>query len=369
VYLTLFALLSVVGAWAAWRTHPLYSTQATLRFVAIVGLAIAAVIAAIAGVVKLTENSSPAVVGLSMFGVVLFGTLSLIWIIVALSSAHAPKLSANLEAVRVHRAKLLGWMRNLAYVLLAFGIAALLLPGDLKIVAGVFAAMTAFVGIVMLFAGYIAARGMDLALTSIEADPWLHWRYTPEEWKAWSDAETARLVATPPHWIWRRDWRRLIVPGVAIIGGVYLFDPGSWLWKSAYLGGLFALGFIMVELSNQYAKGGARRLHTSLMRATPETYFGASGVFADGVFTQWMTISKYLTEASIDERPPQSLTLRFEEIPPGPNPPFPVYVNVLIPPGSDGDLARLQERLSATCPSAGIALRPPLPSGTPAVSA
>jgi hypothetical protein len=337
--------------------------------VAIVGLAVAAYIAAIVGVVNLTENSSTTVALCSVFGVVLLGTLSLIWIIVALTSPHAPKLSWGVESVHLHRAKLLGWARNLGFVLLAFGIAALLLPGDLKIVAGVFAAMTAFVGIVMLFAGYIAARGMDLALTALEADPWLHWRYTPEQWKAWSDAETARLVATPPRWIWRRDWRRLLIPGVAIIGGVYLFDPGSWLWKAAYLAGLFILGAVMVELSNRYDKGGARRLHASLVRATPETYFGAAGVFADGVFTQWMTISKYLLDASIDEREPRSLTLCFEEIPPGPTAPFPVYVNVLIPPASDADLARLQELVSTACPSAHVALTPPSLADTSTVSA
>jgi len=182
-------------------------------------------------------------------------------------------------------------------------------------------------------------------------------------------AEVARLRATPPGWIWSRDWRRLIIPAVAIIGGVYLFDPGSLAWKSAYLGGLFVLGFVMVELSNRYAKGGARRLRASLMRATPETYFGAAGVFADGAFTQWITISEYLLEASIDERAPRSLTLRFEMIPPGPTAPYPVCVNVLIPPASDADLARLQELLSGACPSAQVALTPPSPADTSRVRA
>ena len=57
MYLTLFALLSVIGAWAAWRSHPLYSARATIQFVAIVGLAVAAYIAAILGVVNLTETA------------------------------------------------------------------------------------------------------------------------------------------------------------------------------------------------------------------------------------------------------------------------------------------------------------------------
>jgi hypothetical protein len=53
VYLVIFALLSAVGAWIAWRRNPLYSTRSTLRSASVVLLAIAAVIGVIAAAVNI----------------------------------------------------------------------------------------------------------------------------------------------------------------------------------------------------------------------------------------------------------------------------------------------------------------------------
>jgi hypothetical protein len=40
------------------------------------------------------------------------------------------------------------------------------------------------------------------------------------------------------------------------------------------------------------------------MEANPEAWFGRDGVFCDGVFTQWLSVSVYLVSAAIDQRQP-----------------------------------------------------------------
>ena len=104
------------------------------------------------------------------------------------------------------------------------------------------------------------------------------------------------------------------------------------------------------------------------MGSAPESYFGASGVFSDGLYTEWLTVGNYLLEATIDERSPRSVALRFEVIQANA---LPLHVTryVLMPPQPDADLARLQQLLSARCPSANVALTTSAPEATPAVTA
>jgi hypothetical protein len=229
------------------------------------------------------------------------------------------------------------------------------LRGDLQILVASFGGFTAFIGSTLLFAGYIAAVRMDKSLAVLEAEPWLHWCYTAAEWRAWSDAETERLANAPPQFVWRRDWKRtlwMVVPTVVL---VLIVQPGGWAWKFGYLAALLVLFVVIIEGANWGAKNAPRRLHAFLMGAAPESYFGASGVFADGVFTEWLTVSNYLLEATIDERSPRSVALRFEVIQANA---LPLHVThyVLMPPQPDADLARLQKLLSARCPSSNVAL-------------
>ena len=60
------ALLSVIGAWLAWKRNPLYSAASTLRMLAVVGLSIAALVLVIVATVNLTANSSGPVVVAAM---------------------------------------------------------------------------------------------------------------------------------------------------------------------------------------------------------------------------------------------------------------------------------------------------------------
>jgi hypothetical protein len=359
MYLAIFALLSAVGAWAAWRNNPLYSRMATLRFIAAIAVGAALVVGIILAALNLTANSTPLVTNATLALVVLVGTIAFIWIILAASTPKVPPLPRATTLVRVHREKLVPYARWFVGSMLALGLLALLVPGDWKIAVGVVAGLLAFLGFVLLFTGYIAALGFDRSLSSVESEPWVHWTYTPEQWRAWTDAEVSRLAATPPHWVWRRDWKRIILPVVAVVGGVYLFDPGSIAWRTGYLCVLFIIMAATVALSNRYGKTAPARLRRLIAAAAPETYFGSSGIYTEGGYTQWLTVSNYLVEATVDEREPRNIDLFFEQIVPGSYAgPIPIHRRVLVPPGaaSDIDITRLQGLLSAACPSARIAL-------------
>jgi len=363
VYLTVFAVLSVAGGWAAWRSNPLYSTRSTMLFVALVGLATAAVLAGIVAAAELTARASTAVALGTTLGAVTVGTWVLIWVTVTVSSPPLPRTPPAVRPVHVHRAKLGRWAGAFVVTLVALGALALVLPGDLKVMPGVLGVLAAMAGSAMLVAGYAAARGMDRALTTVESAPWIRWRYTPEQWRAWTDAETARLIAAPPLWVWRRDWKRLLLPAGGVVLGVWFLDPGGWVWKTAYLLGLFFLTAAAVALSERYARGAPRRLRALLLDAPPESCFGEAGVFADGVFSEWRNAGKYLVDASLDEREPRSIALRFVEVAPGAAPPATIVQAVLIPPGAEADLPRLQTLLSAACPSARVSVAPPAAAG------
>lgn len=359
MYLAIFSLLSVVGAWAAWRSNPLYSRMATLRFIVAIAVGAAVVVGIILAALNLTAKSSPLVSGTALALAVLVGTIFFIWIILWASTPKAPALQPGTTLVRVNREKLIPYVRWFFGSLLVLGLLAVVVPGDWKIAVGVVAGMLGFLGIILLFSGYIAALGFDRSLSSVESDPWVHWTYAPEQWKAWSDTEVARLVATPPQWVWRRDWKRIILPLVLVVGGVYLFDPGSIAWKTGYLCALFVLMAAMIEISNWYAKAAPARLRRLIASAKPEAYFGSGGIYTEGTYTEWLNVSNYLVEATIDEREPRSIDLFFEKAVPGAyTGPIAVHRHVLIPPGaaSDNDITRLQGLLSAACPSASVSL-------------
>lgn len=355
MYLVGFALLSVAGAWFAWRSNPMYSLGATVRFVVVVGLSVAAVLGAVIATVNATTGQ-PAAVSFGTLAVVLLaGTMSLIWVIMQVSAPKTAPLPASAILVRVHRAKLLSWLRRFGWTVLVTGMLAVVIPGDAKYVVYTLGGMVVFIGLIMLFAGYFAALQADRSLTSVESAAWVHWRYTPAQWKEWSDVQVTRLEAVPPQWQWRRDWKKLAIPLVAVAVGVFVFDPGDWLWKAAYVIGISGLITGLVVLSSRDAKNVPGRVRRRLMSAPPEAYFGAGGVFADGVYTQWLTAGNYLLSAGIDERAPRSLTFVFEVLAAG-QAPSEVRQGVLIPPGAEADIATLATALSAACPSARIAL-------------
>ena len=357
-----FAILFLFSAWAAWRRNPLYSRRSTLRALLVVLLAIVGAITLIVAVVKLTEGRSMAV-SLSAIGVVIVvDTLALIFIITAFTTPQESKPASLPHAthlVTTNRAKVYKWVKVFAIIIGACLVPGLLIPQDIRFVFLTIAAMTAFLAIILLPVLYWTNRGMDQSLTAVELDPWVHWQYTPEQWTAWCNVQAERLRATPPTFVLRRSWHRLVWVFGAIAVGVYVFCPGGWHWKTIYIVGVCGAMLALALLSGRGGARGADKLRAKLLRAAPEAYFGRDGIFCDGVFTPWLNVSTYLVSAALDERQPRSAMFNFERSVPnpyGPTQTIPIHQAVLIPNGRESDLARLQQELTARCPRAQIHL-------------
>jgi uncharacterized membrane protein HdeD (DUF308 family) len=353
----------MAGAWVAWRRNPTYSTRSTLQAAVFVLLSVAAVIGMIVAAVNLTMNKSPIVVGITMALVIVFGALSLIFIIQAVTTPKAAKLETVLppsaKLVHFHRQKIYKWVKFLAIFIVVCGVLWVVIPGKASYAALSLGGLALLLASVLLPVGYVTARQFDVSLTAMECSPWVHWQYTPEQWKQWTNVQVERMEATPPKIVLKRDWRSLGWTFTAIAGASFLFYPGRWLLDSLTV--LFCCGLILaiVVWSPHENLRAAERMRTNLLKVTPEVYFGHDGVFCDGVYTTWLTMNVYLTSASIDERQPRSLLFRFERIDPNPYggyPAVPIHQSVLIPAGGDNDVVRLQKELTARCPKAQIAL-------------
>ena len=361
MYSVVFSIFLMIGAWAAWRRSPMYSRRSTLRAAGAILLAVAGVVALVVATVHFTADRSLAV-ELSALGVAIVGgTLFLIFFIQVATVPKESKPAAlphGAKLVTVNRLKFYRWLKVFAVLIAIFAIGCLL-PGAARIVSLTLGGMTLLLAVILLPVLYFTTRGLDQSLTAIELDPWVHWRYTPGQWQQWSDVQADRLRATPPAFVLARDWRRFLFPFGVIIGGVAVFCPGSWLFKGSYLA-LVCGAILAVAVSS--GRGGAThadKLHARLVAAAPEAYFGRDGLYADGVFTPWLNVSTYLVSAGLDEREPRSLLFNFERIVPnpyGPNQTIPIHQAVLVPAGSEDDIARLQRELSARCPTARITL-------------
>lgn len=356
-----FAIFMMIGAWAAFRRSPMYSRSYLLRAAVVILLAVAGVVALIVTTIHFVQNRSTAVAGSALAVAVTFGTLFMIFFIQAATVPKESKPAAlphNTKLVTVNRLKVLKWLKVFA-ILIAICALCALIPGPARYISLTLGGLTLFLAIIMLPVLYVTNRGLDKSLTATELDPWVHWRYTPQQWQQWSDVQAERLRVTPPTFTLSHDWHRFLFPFAAIIIGVYVFVPGGLLWKTIYVVGVCTAILTIAVIGGRGGAPHADKLHATLLAAPPEAYFGRDGLFADGVFNPWLNVSTYLVSAAVDERQPRSLLFNFERIVPnpyGPNQTVPIHQAVLIPAGSDADLARLQRELTVRCPTAQITL-------------
>jgi hypothetical protein len=356
------ALLSVAGAWTALRRNPLYSTRSALHSLLIVLLAIVALVATIIAAVNLTEGKSATVVGITMGAVVLFGTFAMIFVIQTFTMPKEAQLQTALppsaKLVNVHRLKVYKWTKRAAIVGACFGLLGCILPGKFGFAAFGLGGVTLSLGVLLLPIWYMTSRNFDRALTALLCNSWIHWQYSQEQWDQWIDIQTQRAQASPPPiFVFRRDWRKLLLPFGIIAGGVLIFGPGSFLYRALYFVGVGGLIAGLIVWSSRDSRNIPGRIRKSMQAASPEAYFGHDGVFCDGVFTTWLSMNVCLMSASLDERLPRSLMFVFEKIVPNPytgNQIVSIHQSVLIPPNAEGDLLRLAEDLAARCPKARI---------------
>jgi hypothetical protein len=355
MYMVLFALLSIFGAWAAWRRNPMYTARSTFRGVIAVLLMIAATIALIALAVNISMKQSQAAGMVIVFATVIVAAIGMIGGIMKLSTPRVAVLPSTVKMVNFHRKKVGVWAKRWLWSMLASGALALVLPGTNKGIAYALASILALLGIVMLFAGYYAARNQDRSLTALEYNPWVHWQYSTAQWELWIDAQVARERAVAPAFIPGRDWWKLALVSVAIGAGTFVFGSG-WVFNTIYTVVISALLALIAVLSSRSARHSPDTLRAKLKRCAPEAYFGEEGLFCDGVLTPWISTDDWLLEATVDQAAPRNLLLRFEKINAG-NPSIPtspLNQRVLLPEFAETDLATLQKKLDAKCPAARV---------------
>jgi hypothetical protein len=355
----MFALMGVVSGWVAWRRSPLFSTRSTLRFLLVLALLLSAVIGAIIAAVDFSETQSVAVGMTAVGSVIVLGTIAMIWVIVVVSTPKSVALPASVKMLSPFRRRVFTWVKRVVCGVLVWAALLAVVPGIWQSIIAVIGGLFVFLAFVLCFTAYLSARQMDRWLSAVEADPWVHWSYSPGQWQQWTDAEVARTPVVH-QFVWGRDWHKLAWPVLAIaIGAVFLW-PGPWIDRALYVAGITTL-LVAVLLSSQRGDAHApQRLRSTLMKADPEAYFGQDGVFAYGVFTPWLTIGVYLVSASIDDRAPPSLVLRFEKATLAPAVSQSTTVDVIVPladtPTVAADLTRLQEKLAARCPAARVTI-------------
>jgi|GEM_PF-6391779 len=88
----LFAVFLGLGTIAAIRRNPAYSGSSLLRSAVICLVAVGAMIAVIVAAVNFTAHKSPAIAGITMAAVVIFGTLGMIYLVRVASTPKIAKL-------------------------------------------------------------------------------------------------------------------------------------------------------------------------------------------------------------------------------------------------------------------------------------
>src|ERR1019366_8969481 len=101
--LLLIALLTIVGAWSAWRHSPLYSAKITLKIVGVC-LLLAAVWAAISlGILSGRLSNSPVAEGiLGAVAIVAIGTGATAFLI-QITDKHVAQVPQSAHVVTIHR--------------------------------------------------------------------------------------------------------------------------------------------------------------------------------------------------------------------------------------------------------------------------
>ncbi len=363
MYFVPLILLLTAGAWVAWRHHPAYSAQTAMQTAFVLLLSLAALTGLIAADINFAMRKSPLLGAIILAGLIVFGTLALIFAILAVSTPKAARLEAKLpplaKPIYFHRRRISKWVKFFVIFLALCGILFAVIPGDDRYVALVIGGMALFIAAIILPVTYVNARRLDVSLAALKCSPWLHWQYPPEQWEQWNNIQVERLEAAPAKVALKLDWRSLAWTFAAIAATIFFFYPGQWL--ADIVGVLICCGLLLVIVWGvpRESRREAEKVRFGLLKAAPEVYFGHDGVFCNGVYMTWLTSDIYLMAASLDERQPRSLLFRFEKAMSSPYAEctaLPIRQSVLIPEGCDGDLVRLQKELEARCPKAQIAL-------------
>jgi hypothetical protein len=362
--MAVWCLFTFIGAWVTSRHMPGSTLKSTLGTLTLTLLMIGAAAGVIFLTIRLIDGRSIAVQTGAIATIVILCTLGLIFGVSAVSTPAGARLTTrlppNVHAVTLYRRRILPWARA-AGMVLGGGLLLMLVPGSVGYIAGSFAAIAAFLGVIMLPVAYVTARRVDRAITALQLDPWLHWHYSPDDWNAWSErladreAKAQAVTMTTAS----RRWTMIILAAVAAVYTAAVVPASAMVRLGAgVIAGLLVLGLAL--LTRSQSGHALERLAARLRAAPPDTYFGRDGVFCNGEFCAWSGVDDWLLSAAVAPGPPRCIELWFEKIQPaayGSAQSTKVRKEVLIAQDAGAsDLPALQAALVARCPDASINL-------------
>jgi hypothetical protein len=357
MFLFLFALLTIVGGWFAWRRNPMYSAGKTVQVVVLFGGTIAIVLGGLIELANLSPSDPPVIYILADIVSLLAGLGLILTVGMRVFNPAPAPLPAGTKLVTVNRRKVIPWLKALLYILLAMGVAALFLGPDGQETVGIFAGILVGFSAFMAMAGYMGGRRLDRALTAVLVNPWVHWTYSRERWEAWTEQQVARMKRNEKKLSYKTVWQAGALFTV-LLGVPSLFvlpNNTARIWTLTGICIASALiGFIAVRTQGQTAANYRKRL----LAAKPEAFFAPDGLFVESEYSAWVSSEIYLLSAGIEQTNPPCVSMLFERVRPGSAGPQITQIEkrVMIPTHSDADLGILQKNLTALCHKAHVAL-------------
>ncbi len=353
IALLIFCSLTIIGAFSAWRKSPLYSVKATLKLIG----AFVLILAVIAGTIDLIVNGSlsrsPVFEGVaSLVAVLVVGCGSSV-LIVRITDAHVAALPSAARLVSFNRHKIYRWIGRLAIFLLINAVAALALPSSwqwLPVGLGGFVLVACGP---MLSIAYMMARRNDRGMSAVIANPWAHWQYAPEQWAQWAENQRAWEKAQEHPWNWTRVLLFILFCGGLFVLGA-LFTGASLEENSIIVGGLTGSIVLLALVAYWFDRTNFDRRYRRLLKASPESWFGDEGVFANGTYTPWILSGRYLLTATAAIDQPARLMLVFESF--NGSSSTQITQRIPIPDGHLTDLPVIEQKLNACCKTASVNL-------------
>lgn len=353
IALLIFALLSVIGAFSAWRKSPLYSLRTAGKLLGAFLLIIAVAVGVTLLILDGPLSHSPAVQAVAGFIAVMALGSGFSILIVRITDSHVAQLPPSARLVTLHRHKVYRWIWRLLVYVLINACAAYLLPSSwtwLPLFLG---------GFVLLVCGpmlsilLLMAWRNDRGMSAVIAAPWAHWQYAPEKWAAWSLDQRQWEKSKEAAWNWKSVLLFvLFCCGLFAIGA--LASDGSLRERETIVAGLSGFVFLLAVVAFWFQRTNFDRRYRRLTAVAPESYFGDEGLFCNGQYTPWTLSGRYLLSATTDNTPPAKAILTFQSF--NGSSSSLVTQRVLIPEGHLSDLPLLQQKLKACCQTATVHL-------------
>src|ERR1017187_1970388 len=110
IFLVVFAIASIIGAWAGWRRSPLYSRKATFKIVGIFLLIVVGVVGASMAILNGPVSHSPAAQAIVGGTVILAIGIGATGLIIRTTDAHVAQMPTPVRILTTERHKVQRWI-------------------------------------------------------------------------------------------------------------------------------------------------------------------------------------------------------------------------------------------------------------------